>query len=135
MQEHNRPILLFDGLCNLCNGFVNFVLKHDTEKIFLFASLQSKSAQDLLSRFGLQSSQMSSVVLIKGESFYLQSTAALRIMDRLAWPYRALTICMLIPAPIRDLAYTLIAKNRYRIFGKRESCMMPTPELAARFLP
>jgi predicted DCC family thiol-disulfide oxidoreductase YuxK len=135
MQEPNRHILLFDGLCNLCNGYVNFVLKHDTEKIFRFASQQSQSGQDLLSRFGLPSSQMSTVVLIEGESVYFKSTAALRVLRKLEWPYRGLYLGILIPASTRDWAYTLIAKNRYRIFGKREACMVPTPDLAVRFLP
>lgn len=134
MQEPNQPILLFDGVCNLCSGVVNFVLKHDKEKIFRFAPLQSQSGQQFLKKFGLSSDQINSVVLIENDTYTLRSTAALRIMRKLAWPYRAIYVCILVPASIRDLVYTLISKNRYRIFGKRETCRLPTPELTDRFL-
>lgn len=130
-----QSILLFDGVCNLCNGIVRFVLKRDPSARFLFASLQSESGRERLARFGLSGTDFDTVILIEDGNWYGKSSAALRTLRLLGWPWKALYAFMLVPRPIRDAVYDLVARNRYRVFGKRESCMLPTPELRARFLP
>jgi predicted DCC family thiol-disulfide oxidoreductase YuxK len=129
-----QPILLFDGVCNLCNGIIRFLLNLDKRGVLRFASLQSAAGQAYLQRFSLHPGKLPSVVLVEGDRYSQRSTAALRVMRALGWPYRALYALILVPRPMRDLVYDLIAKNRYRIFGKRETCMLPTPALKARFL-
>jgi predicted DCC family thiol-disulfide oxidoreductase YuxK len=128
------PLLLFDGICNLCNGTVRFILARDKRGIFRFAALQSDPGRAQLRRLGLEASQLKTLILIEGGRHSERSTASLRILLNLGWPYKALYAFILIPKPLRDLVYDLVARNRYRLFGKREACMMPTPELKARFL-
>ncbi len=127
-------ILLFDGVCNLCNGAVQFVIERDTRQAFKFASLQSEAGQSLLQRFQLPTEKFDSFVLVEGEKFYTESTAALRVTRQLPGAWSWLYAFIIVPKPIRDFVYRTIAKNRYRWFGIQESCMMPTPELKARFL-
>jgi len=128
-----RPIILFDGVCNLCSGSVQFVLKRDKKKLFQFASLQSKSGQDLLNKFNLPSNTFNSFVLIEGDEVYTRSTAALGVAKHLkGWKW--LFAFRFVPKFIRDGIYNLIAKNRYKWFGKKEECWVPNPELKARFL-
>jgi predicted DCC family thiol-disulfide oxidoreductase YuxK len=129
-----ESILLFDGVCNLCNGVVGFILKRDARRAFRFASLQSGYGQDMLKRFGLNPAAFRSLVLVEGNRQYQRSTGALRILRTLGWPYKALYPLILIPAPLRDPAYDLVARTRYRIFGKRETCMIPAPGIRERFL-
>jgi predicted DCC family thiol-disulfide oxidoreductase YuxK len=126
------PILLFDGVCNLCNGVVRFVLTHDPEARVRFASQQSAFGQDLLRRHGLADSQ--SVVLLDGERVYERSDAALRVLSLLPAPWRWLEVARFVPKPWRDATYDLIARNRYRVFGKREACLLPRAEWKSRFL-
>ena len=134
MPEPGKPILLFDGVCNLCNGFVNFLIKRDPEGRFLFASLQSTAGRGILRKFGLPEEELRSFVFVDGEAFHIKSTAALKTLRTLGWPWKLLYALILVPEPIRDIAYDMIAKNRYRLFGRRETCMLPTPELRNRFL-
>jgi predicted DCC family thiol-disulfide oxidoreductase YuxK len=134
MDAPSHPILLFDGVCNLCNGMIRFILKRDRKDVFRFAALQSPAGQSQLARFGLSPHGMPSVVLVEGDRYFQRSTAVLKVLAALGWPYKALSILALIPRPLRDLGYAMIARNRYRIFGKRDACMMPTPEIRARFL-
>ena len=134
MESAEHPILLFDGVCHLCNGTVQLILKCDRKDVFRFAPLQSAAGQALLARFGLPVEAMPSVILVEGDRVYQRSTAALRILGALGWPYKVLTVLLLVPRPIRDWGYDLIARNRYRLLGKREACMMPTAEIRARFL-
>jgi predicted DCC family thiol-disulfide oxidoreductase YuxK len=129
-----NPIILFDGVCNLCNGSVHFILKRDKAGVFRFAALQSDAGREQLQRFNLDEQSMTSIVLVEEGRHFEKSEAALRILKRLGWPFKALYALMLLPRPVRDLGYDLIARNRYRIFGKRDACMMPTPEIRARFL-
>lgn len=127
-------IILFDGVCNLCNGFVQFVIRQDRAHRFRFASLQSDTAREMLQHQPGAGQALDSVVLIENGRYYRQSTAALRILRRLdgAWPlFYGLIV---VPAFVRDRVYAWIAKNRYRWFGQRDSCLLPTPELKARFL-
>ena len=129
-----NSIVLFDGVCNLCNGSVNFILKRDKTGVFRFAALQSDAGREQLKRLNLDEQSMTSVVLVEEGRHFEKSEAALRILKKLGWPCKILYPLMLLPRPIRDLGYDLIARNRYRIFGKRDACMIPTPEIRARFL-
>ncbi len=129
-----HPIILFDGVCNLCNGAVQYVIKHDPEKQFRFASLQSEAGQQLLEAKQLSTTDFASFVLIENGELYSKSTAALKVAKRLSGAVKILGIFIVIPAIIRDAVYNLIARNRYKWFGKKEECMMPTPELQSRFL-
>lgn len=128
-------IIYFDGVCNLCNGIVNFILRRDTRGDIRFAPLQSQAGQEFLKRYGPEKIGAPSVFFAEGDRISRRSTAALRILRAMGWPYNALYPLMLVPAPLRDLVYDVIARNRYRIFGKRETCMIPTPAIRERFLP
>lgn len=130
----NNHIILFDGICNLCNGFVQFTIKRDPQVKFKFASLQSQSGQDWLKKNNLPAENFSSLVYIKDEGFYLKSSAVLHFLKDLGGAWKFLFIFILIPRPIRDFVYSLIANARYRILGKQESCWLPTPELKRHFL-
>ncbi|MGB3342363.1 MAG: thiol-disulfide oxidoreductase DCC family protein [Aequorivita sp.] len=130
----NKKTILFDGVCNLCNGAVTFVIKRDKKNIFKFATLQSEAGTELLSNFKIDRSKLDSIILIDGDRFYSKSSAALYIARHLSGAYPLLFGFMILPKFFRDWIYDFIAKNRYRWFGKRESCMIPTPELAEKFL-
>lgn len=127
-------IILFDGVCNLCNSSVQFVIKHDTDKKFMFASLQSTAGQLLLKQFDLPLQDFNSFILIENEKVFLKSTAALMVAKQLKGAVKLLYGFIVVPPFIRNGAYNFIAKNRYKWFGKKDSCILPTPELKARFL-
>jgi predicted DCC family thiol-disulfide oxidoreductase YuxK len=129
-----HPVILFDGVCNLCNGFVQFVIGADTGRRFYFASLQSETARELLKDLFPSAQALDSVVLIENGRYYRQSTAALRILRHLGGGWPLLYGFIVLPAFFRDWIYDWIAKNRYRWFGQRQACMLPTPALKARFL-
>jgi predicted DCC family thiol-disulfide oxidoreductase YuxK len=131
--------ILFDGVCNLCNGFVQFVIRHDAVGQFRFAALQSEVGQALLAAHGqpLTSAALAdpaSVVLVADGRVYTHSAAVLRIAGRLGGPWRLAAVGWLLPGPWRDAAYRFVARHRYRWFGRQESCWLPTPELRERFL-
>ena len=128
------PVLLFDGVCNLCNGVVQWVIERDPEGTFRFAALQSDAGQRLLERHDLPTEDFDSFVVVEGETYYTKSTAALRIARGLGVPYSIFYPAIVVPRFVRDRVYDWVAANRYDWFGKRESCMMPTPEREARFL-
>ena len=130
---NNEKILLFDGICNLCNNLVLFIIKRDPESQFKFASLQSEMGKLLLKKYILESNNLNTVVYIKGEKYFLKSTAILNIIKDLGGYWKLFYAFILIPKFIRDFIYDLIAKSRYRIFGKKESCMIPNPEINQRF--
>ncbi len=130
----SHKIILFDGVCNLCNGAINFVIKKDKKNIFKFAPLQSEIGEALLSKFQIDTSNVDSIILVDGENYYAKSSAALRISKELYGGYPLLYGFIILPRFIRDLVYDYIAKNRYKWFGKKESCMIPTPELKEKFL-
>jgi predicted DCC family thiol-disulfide oxidoreductase YuxK len=134
MPDSNTYILLFDGVCNLCNGTVQFVIKRDVRKRFRFATLQSASGQALLRELGLSAQHFNSVILIHGETYYIKSTAALRVLKELGGFWKLCYALIIIPRPIRDLVYDMVAKTRYRVFGKRDMCMVPEPEVRERFI-
>ena len=127
-------IILFDGVCNFCNGAVNFVIDRDQAGYFKFAALQSEAGEELLERHSIDKIETDSVILIEDDEAYTHSSAALRIVRRLpgAWPL--LYGFIVLPEAIRDWAYKLFARNRYRFFGRREEGMIPTPDVRARFL-
>ena len=134
VDDFTKPVLLFDGVCNLCNGTVQFVIKRDPEAKFRFAALQSEVGQALLKKFELPQDDYDSFVFVEGERFYLRSTAALKVLKGLRGLWPLLYGLVIIPRPIRDFFYNWIAKNRYRWFGKKDQCMIPTPDLQKRFL-
>ncbi len=131
---NKSPVILFDGVCNLCNGSVQFVINHDKAGLFTFASLQSEAGQKLLSDYQIPGTVLSSFILIQHEQAYTKSTAALLVAKQLTGVVKYLYIFRVIPTFIRDVVYNFIARNRYRWFGRKESCMIPSPELRARFL-
>jgi len=126
------PVVLFDGECHLCHGAVRWIIRRDRRGEFRFASLQSAAARRWTAGWG---ALPDSVVLVDEAGVHTQSTAALRIAGRLGWPYSWLGVFRLVPRGVRDGVYGWIARNRYRWFGRRDACVMPTPELAARLLP
>ena len=129
-----KAIILFDGVCNLCNSSVQFVIQHDRSDKFLFAALQSQTGQALLEKYNLPQQGFDSFVLIQNEKVFLKSTAALHVAKQLNGPTKLLYGFIIVPAFIRNAVYNFIAKNRYKWFGKKDSCMMPTPTLQSRFL-
>lgn len=133
-QHAGHPILLFDGVCNLCNSFVQFVIQRDPEAIFRFAPLQSEIGRELSARAGLPLDELNTVVLYHNDRFYIHSDVALQVVRRLPGFWSVLYGLNVLPKSLRDSIYNWIARNRYRWFGKRESCMMPTPDLKRRFL-
>lgn len=131
---YNNPIILFDGVCNLCNNSVQFVIKHDETNRFKFAALQSETGQALLKHYGLPTQGFDSFVLVQNEKVFLKSTAALYVAKQLDGPIKLLFGFIIVPTFIRNAVYNLIAKNRYKWFGKKDHCMIPTPALKAKFL-
>ncbi len=127
-------MVLFDGWCNLCNGWVEFVLRIDKEGVVRFSPLQSEAGRTLLEGAGLPTDTGDTVVLIDGSSAWTESGAALRVARLLPWPYRLLYALVVLPRPIRDAVYRLVARNRYRWFGRRTECRVPSPEERERFL-
>ena len=128
------PIILFDGICNLCNGAVNFIIRQDRKKTFRFAALQSAAGQQLLQQYHLSPSDFNSFILIDQNKYYQQSTAALKVAAKLSWYWQWTQLFWIIPRFLRDIVYNIIAKYRYVWFGKKEQCMLPTPEIKDRFI-
>jgi predicted DCC family thiol-disulfide oxidoreductase YuxK len=134
-SPESHDVVLFDGVCNLCNGSVRFIIARDPAAHFHFAALQSETARRLLTEARHIGRLPDSVALLQGGHVYTRSTAGLRIARRLRFPWPLLYGFTIVPRPLRDAVYDLIARNRYRWFGKRDACMLPTPELRSRFLP
>ncbi|MED0673799.1 thiol-disulfide oxidoreductase DCC family protein [Aneurinibacillus aneurinilyticus] len=133
-KSDNHPIILFDGVCNMCNQWVQFVIKRDSKALFKFASLQSNLGDSIIKHYKVNTKGRESIVLIEEEKVYIESTAVLKIISRLEGPIKMVTLFWIIPKPIRDQAYRIIAKRRYRLFGKKEACMVPTKEMQSRFI-
>jgi len=134
MVHTNNPIILFDGVCNFCNSAINFVLKQDKKGIFRFAPLQSEAGQKLLQEHNLSTKEFDSFVLIDNGKVYKKSAASLRVMNRLPWYWKEAQILRIIPTVFRDAIYDFIASNRYKWFGKKDQCMIPTREMRSKFL-
>lgn len=134
MENMREPVILFDGVCNLCQGAVQFIIRRDHSAQFCFTSLQSDTGRKLLMSHGLADQPVNYMVLIENGKYYTRSTAALRIAKRLKWPWPLCYGLIIIPSFIRNAVYGVIASNRYKWFGKSESCMLPTPDIRSRFL-
>lgn len=134
MNNNENHILLFDGFCNLCSSMVMFTLKRDAKKKFKFAALQSDKGQMLLKKFDLSMNDFDSLVVIKGDQFYIKSSAVLHVLKELGGVWKLAYVFIYLPRPLRDFMYSLIAKTRYKIFGKRKVCMVPTVNTIQRFL-
>jgi predicted DCC family thiol-disulfide oxidoreductase YuxK len=133
-EPEAHPIILFDGVCNLCAWAVRFIIERDPRAVFRFTSLQSDIGQQLLIDHQLDPQNMDSFILIEDGAAHQQSTAALKVARHLSGAWPLLHAFIVLPTFLRDPLYRLIARNRYRWFGKEETCMVPTPELRARFL-
>lgn len=126
--------MLFDGVCNFCNATVNFVIEHDKAGYFKFTPLQSEIGEELIAKHGIDKAETDSVIVVEDEKAYTHSSAALRIAKRLDGLWSWASVFAVVPKPIRDSLYKLFARYRYRLFGKQDACMMPTPDVRARFL-
>ena len=128
------PVILFDGVCNLCNGLVNFVIPRDPKAKFRFAALQWESGQKLLNKFHLPTDDFNTFILVEGDPYYKKSTAALRVLKDLGGAWSIFYMFILVPSPIRNFVYNIIAGNRCRWFGKKDQCLIPTADIKNRFL-
>jgi len=136
MLPKHKYIILFDGVCNLCNNSVNFIIKRDKQNYFLFASLQSDAAKKILLQLNAKNylNSLDSVLLIKDNVIYTKSSAALYILKNLNFPYSVFFIFIIFPKFFRDFFYDIIAKNRYKWFGKKDTCMIPTKKILDKFI-
>ena len=131
----NKKIILFDGVCNLCNNSVIKVIKYDKKNVFLFTAIQTKSGTEIIKKLGVDISKIDSIILYEpGVSYDVKSTAALNIMNAFGGIWSLSKIFLFLPEGFRNLVYDYIAKNRYKLFGKKESCMIPTPQIKEKFL-
>ena len=126
-------IVLFDDVCNFCNGAVNFIIRNDPEMKFNFAALQSEIGQEMRAKFAI-ADDIDSIILVENDKAYLHSTAGLRVARTLGGIWSLGYVFIIVPAFIRDWAYKLFAKYRYRMFGRQDACMLPTPDVRERFL-
>ncbi len=134
MNAENKKIILFDGVCNLCNNSVVFIIKRDKKDVFRFAAIQSDAGEKLIKKHTIDTSKTDSIILIDNNSYSVKSSAALKIAKHLKGGYPLLYGFIILPAFFRNWVYDIIAKNRYKWFGKKDSCMIPTPELKSKFL-
>lgn len=134
MHEQAAAIVLYDGWCNLCDYSVQFILKRDKNAYFKFAALQSETGKKLQEKYNLPTDTIDTIVLIEADKAYLRSTAGLRIARKLNRLWPILYVFIMVPPFIRNLIYRFIARNRYKWFGKKDACAMPTPDIKARFL-
>jgi len=132
--EVQNPVILFDGVCNLCSGSVRFIINRDPSGIFKFAPLQSETGKNLVSQFDLSNRKLDSIILIENSNYYLRSTAALKIAQRLGALWPLLSLLRLVPRPVRDYIYDIVARNRYKWYGKSVECMVPDADIKSRFL-
>mgnify|MGYP001549052051 CR=1 FL=1 len=134
MTSNHKHIILFDGVCNLCNGVVKFIIKRDKDAKFKFAALQSFAAQDLLKRYHLPTDTLDTFIYIRNNVAFKRSSAALYLFNDLGGIYKLLFVGIIVPKIIRDLFYRISARSRYSIWGRRDSCMIPTEDIKSRFL-
>ncbi len=130
----DQPVLLFDGVCNLCNGTIQRIIPRDPEGRLKFAPLQSEIGTALQERHGLDPDDLDTVILIEGNGLYTKSTAAIRVAEILGWPYKFARIGRLLPRTVRDRLYDIVAENRYDWFGRKDQCMIPDEDVSDRFL-
>ena len=133
-NEDTHSLIIFDGVCNFCNGAVSFILRNDVKEIFYFTPNQSDYAQKLFKKLSIEKTELDSVILIKNAHVYTKSDAALEIVKELKGIYSYLYLFKVLPKGFRDFFYLLFAKNRYKIFGKKDSCMVPSKDFLKRFI-
>jgi predicted DCC family thiol-disulfide oxidoreductase YuxK len=127
-------VVIFDGICKLCAHSVRFILANERDHVIRFAAMQSPSGQELLHRLGFNQQNVTTFVFVKGGAIHVRSDAALEVARHLRLPWRVLRVLGAVPRPLRDCLYDAVTRNRYRWFGKLESCIVPSPELRARFI-
>ena len=132
MDTNSHPVLFFDGECNLCNGAVQFIIRHDKKNLFLFAPLQSEAGREALRQFSGKAPD--SVILFYNGRYFVKSAAALQTLKLLGGAWKWLYAGVIMPRFLRDWIYDFVSRNRYKWFGKRSECMIPTPELKVRFI-
>jgi len=130
----NKKIVLFDGVCNYCNEKVNFIIKHDAKNIFRFATLQSEIGQKILKQLGINSSLDSIILVEPGNAYYIKSEAIFKILKQLNTPLKGFILFNILPSLLKDMIYEYVAKNRYKWYGKKEVCMIPSPAIQSKFL-
>lgn len=131
----DKKLILFDGVCNLCNSSVLYVIKRDKTNQFMFTALQSEAGQQIIDHFNINTSKVDSILLYTPEKgITYKSTAALKIASKLGFPTYLLSVFLIVPSFIRNWVYDFVAKNRYKWYGKKDACMIPTPELKSKFL-
>ncbi|MBD1261343.1 thiol-disulfide oxidoreductase DCC family protein [Maribacter polysiphoniae] len=134
-MEDPKKIVLFDGVCNLCNRSIQFIIRHDKKDEFRFATLQGDLGKQLVKERHIDTDTVDSIILIEpGVAYYTKSTAALKIGTSFGGAWKLLTVLELIPSSLSDIVYDFVARNRYQWYGKMDACMIPTPELKAKFL-
>ncbi len=134
-MEEGKKIILFDGVCNLCNGAIQFVIKRDKKDTFRYAPLQSDIGEQMIAERGINTSKTDSIILVEpGVAYYIKSDAILQISSEFGGLWTLFSILKWIPTPIRNAIYDFVARYRYRWFGRKDACMIPTPELQAKFL-
>jgi predicted DCC family thiol-disulfide oxidoreductase YuxK len=132
---NGKKVILFDGVCNLCNDSVIKVIKKDKKNVFLFTALQSDIGQKIIEKIGIDTSKIDSIILYESNgNFHIKSSAALRVMNEFSGLWKLTQIFRILPAAFNNVFYDFVARNRYKWFGKKDSCMIPTPELKAKFL-
>ncbi len=136
MKDKTKHIVLFDGICNLCNASIKYIIKHDKNDVFRFSAIQSSTGQMLIKKYGIDTKKIDSIIYIPphNKNYYLQSDAALKIASKLRFPINLMSLFLIIPKFIRNWVYNFIAKNRYKWYGKKDRCLIPTPQLKAKFL-
>ena len=134
MEIPANNLVLFDGVCNVCNASVQFILRHDQREVFSFAPIQSELGQKIFRAHGLDPADAQTFMVVTGGRVWLRSDAALEIARQFGGGWRLFGVFRIIPRAVRDWLYSLLARNRYRLFGRREACMIPTPEVRKRFL-
>lgn len=127
-------VVLFDGVCNLCNGAVNWLIDHDSKNVLRYASLQSAYGQQVVAKHNLQGEYLNTILLVEGDKIYERSTAVLRTLKNIGGIWSLLYVFIVVPAFIRNAVYNFVSRNRYRWFGKLDACRIPTPALKAKFL-
>ena len=134
MNDENKLIILFDGVCNLCIGSIQFIIKKDSKDIFRLAPIQSVVGQKIIKKHSINISKKDSIVLINGNNIQYQSTAVLSVLYKLKTFWKILLFLYIIPYPIRDYIYSLVAKSRYSLFGKQQTCIVPNKNIKSKFL-
>lgn len=133
--EISKELILFDGVCNLCNSSIQYIIRHDKANLYRFAALQSNIGKSILKNYNIDPSKIDSIILYSPKNgLAFKSTAALKIASNLGFPRNLLSLFLVLPASLRNGVYDFIARNRYKWFGKKDHCMIPTPDLRAKFL-